>query len=215
MGDYLSIEAIRERESQAIKAWGAFTLMERAGQAAARYIFDHYPPELYPKVIIFCGKGNNGGDGFVVARLLKNMFDYQVSVFVLGHISQIKAPALEHFENIYRDLPINFFEEDSPAVKIILEKNLKQNDLIVDALYGVGFHDSITGLSETMITLINQAGRPVISLDIPSGVHGDKGPGTCFIHPSATISFLAAKSCMQSQPELFGEIVIDDLGVMV
>ena len=144
-------------------------LMENAGQAAALVLAQEVGIKT-KKVIIFCGVGNNGGDGLVVARKIHSNGGL-VKVFVVGDPEKFKGAAKTNWNTISK-LPV-----EVRTVKSIEEvrKDVLHCHAIVDALFGTGFDREPVGLYKDVIRLINESGKPVLSLDIPSGVHGDTG----------------------------------------
>lgn len=178
--EYYPIEKLRDADKYAIEHLGIpqKQLMENAGRGVAEYIIRNYSKDRFLKVIIVCGKGNNGGDGLVVERLLKDKSYIAASILL---------PSTEK-------LP--------PA------------DLYVDAIFGTGLKGPVTGVYKNIIEAMNNSRKPIIAVDIPSGINGDNGPtGEAYIKPAATITFVAKKLFMQKKPELFGEIVVVDIGI--
>lgn len=163
--------------------------------------------------LVFCGKGNNGGDGFVAARALT---EKGVSVKVALVEGDPKTPdSKENFE-LLKGLPL---------VEIIDSRNaaFNENTVIIDAIYGTGFHGAIKENAGEIIDFINSAreiGAKVFALDIPSGLSGDAAPdedlsdATC-VHADTTISFHAAKPIHKNKTaqEFIGDLVIADIGI--
>jgi hydroxyethylthiazole kinase-like uncharacterized protein yjeF len=145
-------------------------LMEKAGLGSAlvgKKILDEKVKGK--KVIIFCGKGNNGGDGFVVGRYLSK-WGAKVEFYLLGKKEEVKGDALANLKKVISlKLTIKqvFREKELPA-------ELKA-DLIVDAIFGTGFKGKATGLEEKVIQVINSSRIKVLSIDIPSGLEADTG----------------------------------------
>ncbi len=144
-------------------------LMERAGLAVCRAILSHTPPP--ESAVIVAGTGNNGGDGFVVARELLNQ-GLTVRVYILGDPKKLKGDALSNFE-ILRRLAISIRVVRS-AASIRLQA-LPERAIIVDAIFGTGLHREVIGLHRQVIGKINRSGRAVVSVDIPSGLSSDTG----------------------------------------
>lgn len=145
-------------------------LMENAGIAVYDVIKTHGAVEgkLF---LIFCGTGNNGGDGFVVARKLSSS-GANVSVFVLGDRSKIAGVSKLNLERLSA-YPVEIFEIN--AINRIVEISLLKCDAIVDAIFGTGLLKEIEGFRKEIINEINMINKPVYSVDIPSGVNGDTG----------------------------------------
>ena len=122
------------------------------------------------KFVIFCGTGNNGGDGLAVARLLHSGGG-QVKVFLLGDQAKFKGAARTNM-SILEKLPVEVFPLTSAAAA---KKDVAHCDLIIDAIFGTGLDRPVSGLASEVIVLINKSKKKVLSLDIPSGVNGDTG----------------------------------------
>jgi NAD(P)H-hydrate epimerase len=144
-------------------------LMENAGQASA-FVLAQEVGIKTKKFVVFCGVGNNGGDGLVVARKLHSNGGL-VKVFIIGDPKKFKGAAKTNWNTISK-LPI-----EVRSIKSIEEvrKDVLHCDAIVDALFGTGFDREAVGLYKEVIQIINSSGKLVLSLDIPSGVHGDTG----------------------------------------
>jgi NAD(P)H-hydrate epimerase len=144
-------------------------LMENAGEAAYFVILNEIGVDG-GRFVIFCGGGNNGGDGFVVARKLHSMGG-DVKVFLLGDSSKFKGAAKSNFDMITK-MPIEIRTVESVEE---LRADVLHCDAIVDAIFGTGLDREPSGLYRDVIDLINESGKMVFSLDIPSGVNGDTG----------------------------------------
>lgn len=166
-------------------------LMENAGAAVARYVTDNYP--VTTRVAVLCGRGNNGGDGFVVARHL--VVRMPVAVFLLdpeeGASSTISRMNLHKVRTLVRDH--RTFET-------------KEFDLIVDAMLGVGLKGRPREPVAGMIRRLNKSRKPVVSVDVPSG-----WPSDLVVRPQATVTFHAAKSGMNRKNS--GRIIVADIGI--
>jgi ADP-dependent NAD(P)H-hydrate dehydratase / NAD(P)H-hydrate epimerase len=122
------------------------------------------------KFVIFCGSGNNGGDGLVVARLIHSAGGC-VKVFLLAEAHKYKGAAKTNFEIISR-LPLEVVKLESAATA---KKDVAHCDMIIDAILGTGLDRPVAGLAAEVIALINKSKKKVVSLDIPSGVNGNTG----------------------------------------
>jgi NAD(P)H-hydrate epimerase len=144
-------------------------LMENAGLASVS-VLKRKVEVPGKRFIVLCGGGNNGGDGFVVARKL-HADGGKVKVFILADPAKYKGAAKTNLEIIY-NLPI----ETAVAASVEdIMPDVLLSDVIVDALLGTGLDREVTGLFADVIDLINECGKKVLSLDIPSGVNGDTG----------------------------------------
>jgi len=145
----------------------SLTLMENAGGAIARFILQRYPEAN--RVTVICGKGNNGGDGFVVARKLHRA-GRVVEVLLLASRTELKGDALAMFER----LPLRPIEVNSPQeLEAESSRSLANCDLIVDAILGTGFKPPVTGLYAGAIAAMNRNDKPIVAVDIPSGADSD------------------------------------------
>ena len=187
-------------------------LMENAARSVVAAIRAHHPRAA--SAICVCGTGNNGGDGFAVARQLKAA-DWQVSVWLAGPAAKLSGDALVNFALLDRlgipvVTPVDGADFSQQAAA------LAECDVIVDALCGTGINGRLTGLAERLAVAINESTRPVVSIDIPSGVNGDaavvKGPA---VKANLTVTLGAAKPGVLLYPAaaLAGEVVVGSLGV--
>ncbi len=167
-----SVEEIRELDKKAEEfGLSSEILMENAGNAAFCAIEKEMNGIENKSFVIFTGTGNNGGDGFVVARKLASA-GATVSLFLIGDESKLKGVTLKNFKRLdsfpIERYTINFFDR-------ITEMNIYRCDAIVDAIFGVGISRPIKGIYKEIIEGINISGKPVFSIDIPSGINGDTG----------------------------------------
>ncbi|MDH4222527.1 MAG: NAD(P)H-hydrate dehydratase [candidate division Zixibacteria bacterium] len=186
-------------------------LMEKAGLGSAlvgKKILDEKVKGK--KVIIFCGKGNNGGDGFVVGRYLSR-WGAKVEFYLLGKKEEVKGDALTNLKKaVGLKLTIKQVSKEKE-----LPAELKA-DLIVDAIFGTGFKGKATGLEEEVIQLINSSGIKVLSIDIPSGLEADTGSveGIC-VKATATSTMGLPKVGQFFFPgkSFCGKVEVIDIGV--
>ena len=161
-------EIMRAMDKQAIENMGVpgIVLMENAGAGTAKIIMSDYEEQIIKGVCIFCGIGNNGGDGFVIARHLWNN-GYDVQIYLIGSSDKIKGDAKINFDIVDKmEIPIVEINEDK-LVDILFE-DIFEYGLIVDAIFGTGLDRQIEGLYEKVIDVINEAGQPVFAVDMPS-----------------------------------------------
>ncbi len=186
-------------------------LMENAGAGAARLISRAFAPIRGTRVLILCGKGNNGGDGFVVARRLQAQ-GARVQVLLIGRRSDVKgdaALALKRWRGRIEEIAA---ESRLRALGPVLA----QADVIVDALLGTGLTGPAHGLVAEAIGAVNAAGRPVVSLDLPSGLGSDQG---ALLGPTVkatlTATFAGYKRSLVLHPGAShaGRIVVIDIGI--
>jgi NAD(P)H-hydrate epimerase len=143
------------------------TLMENAGSAVAGFVAERWPDA--GRIVVVCGKGNNGGDGMVAARRLSQA-GKQVVVALMGRPSELKGDAAEMFEQ----LPMEALELTSEAeLREAVDDGLLQCDLILDAILGTGVKPPVTGLYAEAIAAMNLAEAPIVAVDVPSGADAD------------------------------------------
>jgi ADP-dependent NAD(P)H-hydrate dehydratase / NAD(P)H-hydrate epimerase len=142
-------------------------LMENAGAAVADYVSSHY--SAAQRIVVFCGKGNNGGDGFVAARLLLEK-GKEVQVILLANPGDLRGDAAIMYSKLPTPaIAVNSSEElTSDGVRVTLHA-----DLYLDAVLGTGFKPPVTGLYADAIAVMNASKVPVIAVDIPSGADAD------------------------------------------
>lgn len=143
-------------------------LMENAGHAVARFVMHEFPRAA--NVTVLCGKGNNGGDGFVAARVLAET-GLKVRVLLLGYPADLKGDAKEMFERM-EIAPALAPDESALATAQIVDL-LGESDLFVDAVVGTGFKPPLKGVALTLRDRINSLTAPVVAVDIPSGWDSD------------------------------------------
>ena len=144
-------------------------LMENAGEASYFVILNEFGV-AGKRFAVFCGAGNNGGDGFVVARKLHSMGGH-VKVFLLGDRDKYKGAARNNYERISK-MPIEIHDIESVE---LLRADVFHCDAIIDAIFGTGLDREPSGLYREAIELINESRKTIFSLDIPSGVNGNTG----------------------------------------
>lgn len=161
-------------------------LMERAALACIKYIVKK--SSIDDEFVIFCGKGNNGGDGLVIARHLI-VRGYVCNVYIVNHQENYSADCTTNLERltILKPEAINVIEHEEQLNNI----PLNANTVIIDALFGTGLNKPIKGICGTVINFINATGLKTISIDIPSGLYADKSneKEDIIIRSSITLSF--------------------------
>jgi NAD(P)H-hydrate epimerase len=165
------VAEMRELDRKAIDEFGIKEdlLMENAGIAVYTAILNELGIRG-GKFAVFCGLGNNGGDGFVVARKIHSVGG-EVKIYVLGDPDKFGGSARLNLE-IAKKLPIEIQVLDSVETAPL---DLSPFDVLVDAIFGTGLTRNVEGRFAEIIGLINKSGKPVVSVDIPSGINGDNG----------------------------------------
>ena len=191
-----------------------FVLMENAGRGATRLFLSMFEDLANRKVGVVCGKGNNGGDGFVMARYLA-CHHIPVAVYLLCGMDSVSGDAAAHLELLSRlDVPI--YEVKDQKDLLNHKTAMGMRDIWIDAIFGTGLHAEVTGFYRSVIQWINDLGKPVFSVDIPSGLHPDTGQvlGAC-IRATATATFGYAKTGLVQFPgaDFSGHIGVVDIGI--
>ncbi len=199
----------------AIKTLGipGAVLMENAGRACCRYFNKQFKARFPGPVLIVCGKGNNGGDGYVMARILADQ-GWQVHTLVLASRDDISGDArimLDIAEAM--GLAVSYCEDEAQSRTFFSQIS---PGIVVDAIFGTGLSSEVRGLQDTLIGLINDSSAAVFSVDIPSGVDGSSGR-ICgrAVRADLTVTFAQAKIGHGSQPgaEYCGRLEVVDIGI--
>jgi NAD(P)H-hydrate epimerase len=180
------------------------TLMARAGNAALSCIKNHWPQS--ERLLVICGTGNNGGDGFELAQAAVSA-NYRVAVFQVGNNSSLSEETdAARCALLATGVEIQQFEDTLPAT-----------DIIVDALIGTGLNREIVNEHKAVIDAINNVRRtPVLSLDIPSGLHPDNGSAMgCAVEATTCLSFMGLNKGLfiGDGPNYSGEVCFDSLNI--
>jgi NAD(P)H-hydrate epimerase len=202
---------VREIDRRAIEDFGvpSIVLMENAGRGAAELGWRLFGPG---PVAICCGKGNNAGDGLVIARHLDNR-QVAVRVLLLARPEELSEDAVINFNIISRSaLPISVCVPYDDAA---LQRELASTAWIVDALFGTGLSGAVRPPFDQVIAAINVSGRPVLAVDIPSGLDCDTGqPLGATVQATHTVTFVAEKMGF-AQPTArpwLGQVSVVDIG---
>lgn len=209
-------EEMRQMDRLAIESFGipGVVLMENAGRATVQVLFKEVPDLQNKKVGIMAGKGNNGGDGFVIARYLAAN-GVPVSVYILTKKEKVKGDAAGNLQLIEKmNIPIK--EVTDGAAFASYMSDLAHYDLWVDAILGTGLQSDVRGFFKDVIDFLNHTGNPVFAVDIPSGLNSDTGEvcGTC-IKAAATVTFGLPKIGQVIYPgiEFVGSLAVVDIGI--
>jgi NAD(P)H-hydrate epimerase len=212
----LNAAQMREADRCTIEDIGipSLVLMENAGRQVVAAIEAAFEDELDGRVGIICGRGNNGGDGFVVARtLLQRGVD--TSVFVIGSLADVRGDARTNIDILGR-LGVTVVEISDEQTWELHFSEISQCSLIVDAIVGTGLTSALGGMMETIAADINASAIPVVSIDLPSGLSADTPDlvGDC-IQASMTVTLAAPKLPLVLPPgeTHAGDIVVADIGV--
>lgn len=194
----------------------AVVLMENAGRA----VFQEAERMLksakggWDKVICVCGKGNNGGDGFVCARHLMNCGFY-VEVFLISEPDTLMGEARLNIEILKRMGLAPRVLKNTDGLKDF-KKSIKNAALVIDGIFGIGLSGPVQGFQKGIISSINRARRPVLSIDIPSGLDASSGKvlGACIL-AQRTVTFALLKTgllTVQGRHHA-GKIIVTDISI--
>lgn len=206
----LTRDQVRRIDRKAIDEYGmpGIILMENAGRNAAEIVQDKYTHLEEQHVGVFCGPGNNGGDGFVIVRHLHNA-GWSVRVVLICDPDKLKGDALINYQ-IVRAMTI-------PIEPIAAsDEVLSWCTLVIDALFGTGFSGQVREPAASLIDRMNASGRPIVAVDVPSGLDCASGtPADNTIRAELTITFVAVKSGLAtpSAGDYVGRVVAADIGV--
>ena len=211
-------DEVRAFDRWAINTLGisGVVLMENAGRSCAELIKDKLAGVTSPRVCIFCGTGNNGGDGYVIARHLLNS-GFKVAVIVVGERRKIKGDAKINLD-ILEELgqPIEQLNVSEPDIAGMVEAFAADADMVVDSLFGTGLGGQLSDEYKQLIESINAQNCPILAVDIPSGLDCDTAePLGAAIRASYTVTFVAAKRgfASASSTKYTGEVFVVSIGV--
>jgi len=201
-----SVEVVRKLDSIAINEFkiSGYELMKRAGKATFEHLQNTYP--LAKQILVCCGGGNNAGDGYVVAKLAQ-LAGLKVKVISLIEADKLSGDALTAWKDWH-----SLTHQSSQ----FSESLLQQTDVVIDALLGTGLQREVEGEWAALINAINASGKPVVAVDIPSGLCADTGDvAGCAIKASSTITFIGLKKGLFTHlgVDHCGEILFDNLSL--
>ena len=211
----VTAQEMREMDRLTIEKYGvpSLTLMERAGEGIAQAILERFGRAAKKGVLVVAGKGNNGGDGFVVARLLKKK-RIPCEVALLARKGEV-SPDAAHNLRAYLKLKGKIVEIGAGGLDL-LSQQMNGKGLLVDAILGTGMKNEVRGLYAGAISLMNASGVPIVAVDIPSGLDTDKGA-------SLGVSIQAEMTVCLGYPKLgeviypglnyVGDLVVSEIGI--
>ena len=212
----LNAAQMREADRRTTEDIGipSLVLMENAGRQVVAAIEAVHADLLDGQVAVLCGRGNNGGDGLVVARtLLQRGVD--VAVFLVGQVSDVRGDARVNLDILGR-LGVTVVEISDGQAWELHVSEVRDCDLIVDAIFGTGLNAPVQGLIESVIADVNASGIPVVAIDLPSGLSANTSdPIGASIEAGTTVTLAAPKLPLVLPPAetRAGDIVIADIGI--
>ncbi len=212
----LNTQQMREADRRTIDEIGipSIVLMENAGRQAVAAMEAAFEDLADSHVGVLCGRGSNGGDGFVVARTLIQR-GIETSVFLLGSVAEVRGDARINLEVLGR-IGLTVVEITSAQEWELHFSEMSECDLLVDAILGTGFHGQLSGLLETVVADVNGLGVPVVAIDLPTGLSADthEVDGEA-IDATMTVTIAAPKLPLILPPgdAHGGDLVIADIGI--
>ena len=211
----LTAQQMRDADQRTIASGTpSIALMERAGREVVAAIAATFPDHASRRVVIVAGRGNKGGDGFVVARGLRER-NSRVLAVLIGRAPDITPDAAVNLERFVRQGGDVIEAPDEKAWTSALPR-VRACDLVVDALAGTGLKPPLNGLMARVVRDLNGAGKPVVSIDLPSGVCADTPElSGDVIHAALTVTLGAQKVGLLQPPatDVAGRIVVADIGI--
>lgn len=207
---------MQEMDRQTIESFGipGRVLMENAGLGATRVFLDQFDGINIKRIGVIAGRGNNGGDGFVIARYLSQK-DIDITVYLLSEKARVKGDAAANLK-LLSPLNVPVIEMPDQQSFHTHKTDMLHQEIWIDAILGTGLKSDVKGYFKQVIDYINSLNKPVFSVDIPSGLNSDTGQvcGTC-IHACATATFAFAKTGHLLYPgaDYTGNLEIIDIGI--
>ena len=212
----LNTEQMREADRRTIEDIGlpSIVLMENAGRQTVAAMEAAFETLGSSRVAVLCGRGNNGGDGFVVARTLVQR-GVEAVVFLLGSVAEVQGDARTNLEVLGR-IGVTVIEITNAQEWELHFTEVSECDVVVDAILGTGFRGRLTGLFETVVADVNELGVPIVAIDLPTGVSADTAElsGEA-IEATMTVTLAAPKIPLVFPPAdtHAGDLVIADIGI--
>ncbi|MDX1678784.1 NAD(P)H-hydrate epimerase, partial [Arsukibacterium sp.] len=198
-----SVQRLRQLEQQAISKLGAdggFILMQRAAAAVLECLEQQWPAPR--KILVCAGAGNNGGDGYLLAALASSR-GYQVQLYRHGDHTKLGKTA-------------QMAADAAADAGVLLVTTISEADLLIDALFGIGLNRPLDDATQKLIQTINDSNKPVLAVDIPSGINADSGAAMpVAVKATATVSFIGLKTglLMQDGLEHVGQLWLSTLNL--
>ena len=189
-------------------------LMENAGRCAAEVALKMLKKNKGKKVSLFAGKGNNGGDGMVAARHLTNK-GYEVSCYLLGKSDSILSETRKKNLQILERMKLSI--KTIPDLESLLNfrREIEESNLLLDAIFGIGLTGKLRSPYREIIEFLNGFKKPVLALDIPSGLDADTGVAETAIIATETVTFALPKKglYLNDGPKYSGKITVAEISI--
>lgn len=205
----VTVREMKKIEREADSRGLSYTsMMENAGQAATRLLYEKINRPIHTAAV-FCGSGNNGGDGFVLARAL-----CQTGVEVRLILVEGEPRTEDAILNRARAVNVGAQQWDGETLTDEQKEFIRTADVVVDAIYGTGFHGELRPAGRKAADQINAAQGFKLALDLPSGLYADNGKAAeGAVKADLTVTFHASKPCHRLAPEQCGEVVVASIGI--
>ena len=214
MNNAVTTARMREIDRAATQQFGipSSVLMENAGRGVAQLVLRDFPKSAFVGVV--CGTGNNGGDGFVIARYLAEA-SWTVTILLAGSPDKIKGDALENYlKTKALKIPIKIYAGAFDSVSAL--SVFKQASVLVDALFGTGLNRPVEEPADSLIEVMNRSGVPIYAVDVPSGLDSDQGVAQG-VSVRATLTATLGRSkiglYLGKGPKYAGRIELVDIGL--
>jgi len=217
--EYITPRKMREidRRTQEEFDIPATILMENAGRSVFQNAVEMLSEKQEKKITVVCGRGNNGGDGFVAARhLMNNGID--VSVFLVADVKELRGEAEANYHRAEK-----IAQTMGKVIEVLNEENLSSfenklevTSLIIDGMFGTGLARKVGEPEKSIIHLINDSEKPVLAVDVPSGLDAANGKvlGVC-IRATKTVTFARPKTGFIGNEKYTGETITADISIPI
>lgn len=207
---------MKRLDALAIKRYGipALILMENAGRTACEEALKMLPKKGVRRAAVFCGYGNNGGDGFVCVRHLINK-GVQVRIYLIGQKKKFSKESRVNYQ-ILGNMKQKFKIIRGVNALGKLEKEINKYDLIIDGIFGIGIKGELSSLYQELFNILNKSKVLILALDIPSGLDADTGkPLGNAVRAVKTVTFGLIKNGLTKKEarKFTGKIIIADISL--
>lgn len=212
----LKAEEMRIIDKTAIEEYGipGIVLMENAGIRTVEVINEILGDIVDKKVVVVAGKGNNGGDGLVIARQLMNG-GAKVAVFLMGRADELTPDTRINYE-ILQKIKGDIYPLHEPEHMGEFAEKIREAEIVVDSIYGIGFRGSLSEFEAGVVNIINKREVPVVAVDIPSGVEADTGRvHNIAVKATHTVTFAAPKlgHILEPGAVFTGQLTVADISI--